>query len=542
MKVKTLLTSLVLFLLTGVALALTSPFANLGEIASLLNLEPYRQTVSVRTVKIAVLDNGFKSHQAELGRSLPKNTVYRPGPVAVDPAKEESHGLFMAQLMASLLAQTSGISYELHLFSTFGYSNLAQAVETLIAEKFDVALYSQVWEYGGNGDGRGFINALVNRATQAGVVWINAAGNFADATFRAPVQVADDNWIRLPGPNHSVRVRCLNGSPNSKCALRIVLSWNDFKDDVSEGTDKDLDLVLSDDTLNIIRTSGLQQKKVVPEGQPGASLYPREIIQAEIDPGLYLIRVKMRSSNFDPTRDRLRIVTSGDFTQLLDQSPGETLLPPADNASVITIGASDSNKSSSSLTLKKPELLFPSLITLTSGESFKGSSNSAAVAATAVAILKALRPSLSRTEIIESLSTTRHVPSLGQGLPLQKLQFHPTGPGCFQKVNLPYFPEPANEILHDGGVPVMTTGGRKIFTPYDPFTRVTGVRRINEDDMLVVNNFEWEVWPRSRQWQLTPYMFEVVQQPLGQVFCGWNGYPEVPQVESNGWLRLPSFN
>ncbi|RYZ71001.1 MAG: protease, partial [Proteobacteria bacterium] len=167
--------------------AAKSPFKNIDRIADSLNLATYAQSQSVKTVKIAILDNGFKGYKAQVGKTLPKSTVYHAGPVAVDAKSEEVHGLFMAQIVTGLLAKTPGIKYELHLFSAFGYSNLDKAVDTLVREKFDLALYAQVWEYGGNGDGKGFINAVVNKATSAGVTWINAAGNFGDNTYRAPV-------------------------------------------------------------------------------------------------------------------------------------------------------------------------------------------------------------------------------------------------------------------------------------------------------------------------------------------------------------------
>ena len=50
------------------------------------------------------------------------------------------------------------------------------AVETVAHENFDLVLYAQNWEFGGNGDSKGFINALVNQATQAGVIWMQVSG------------------------------------------------------------------------------------------------------------------------------------------------------------------------------------------------------------------------------------------------------------------------------------------------------------------------------------------------------------------------------
>lgn len=557
-----LLCSLGLFSVTYASSAGLEEFTNLDSFAKALQIDLYPDRHSVRPVKIAILDNGFRGYADELGRTLPVSTKFHPGPVAVDPNTEDAHGLFMAQMVAGLLSRAPNIQYELHLFSSFGYSNLEKAVETISNEKFDIALYAQVWEYGGNGDGRGFINRLVSRATQAGVTWINATGNYKDATYQGPVERTEDDWAWLPGRNQSVQVRCLE-NPKGKCPLRIVLSWNDFKDDVRLGTDKDLDLVLTDDALRIIETSGLKQRNEGAPNEPGTSLYPREIIQTEVKPGLYFIRVKIRSQNFDRQTDRLRIVTKGDFTTQIDTTHEETLLPPADHSDVIAVGASDSEKSSDSKSMNKPDLLFPSLITLENGEQYKGSSNSSAAAAAAAVALKALQPELSKDALLELLSgasSSHQGPGAGiggtpegpagSGLPLEVLQFQPTGQGCFVTTILPYIPRPASVLLVNGGFSVMTSQGPKIFTHSDPFQMVAGMRRTNLNDVLAVGDNGYFVVPRARQGELGERAFEVVQLPRGQYVCGF-GMPGATQPapvpapyprRSGATLRLPHPN
>ena len=526
-------TLLVTLALAFPAKAGESPFKNLGEIARSVGFDGEVRAAVSRKVKIAILDNGFKGHADEIGKSLPASTVFHAGPVAVASENEESHGFFMAQLVSGLL-DTAGVSYDLHLYSAFGYSNLDAAVKAVVNEKFDVVLYSQVWEYGGNGDGAGFINRLVSQATSSGITWVNAAGNFGSGTYQAPIQAAEDNWVKLPGANNGVRVRCLESS-RKKCGLRIVMSWNDFKDDVSEGTDKDLDLVLTDDSLKILRSSSLAQKKSFPENEPGSSLYPREIIQYEVDPGLYFIRAKMRSQNFDPSRDRLRMTVSGDFVQLLDTTPSETVLTPADNAGVITVGATDSEKSGASRSRGKPELVAPSKVVLQNGETYKGSSNSAAIAAAAVALMKAVKPDLSRERILELLARETTADSQYD---LNTFGFEPTGPGCFYLSRLPQVPPAAQWYLGNGGVVVETTRGLKILTPFDPLASVTGLEKKRPEEILAAGQ-SLEILPRSRQGALPGGAVEVLQFPRGQAVCDRNGNrpPSLPRVKAA--LRLP---
>ncbi len=529
-------------LTSTIAFGLTPPFQNIHDIAGRLGFPRYEDVQGRHRVKIAILDNGFRGYKNEIGKTLPKRTVFHPGPVPVDPESEESHGLFMAQIIAGLLSHTPYIKYDLHLYSAFGYTNFESAVNDAIASGVDIVLYSQVWEYGGNGDGRGFINALVNHATENGVIWINAAGNFANGTFKAPIKESRDKWVALPGPNDSVRVRCAPIKPNEKCALRAVLSWNDFKDDVNEGTDKDLDLILTDDTLRIIASSGFQQMKSIPNPPPpGASLYPREFIRVELDPGLYYLRAKIRSNNFKANRDFLRFTVSGENIQLLDVTTGETLLPPADNPNAITVGALDSERSSSSAKMRKPELKSSSLIILNNGEQYLGTSNSAAFAAAAAVVLKSMKNELNRDDLVRALGGGRTDSAFGHGLPLEMLGFWPTGPGCFVPTALPFqTPEVLMPFFQIGAMVVQTSAGPKVFVGVDPFAEV-GLQRVYPDDMLVAGRSGFAVLPRSNQPYLTTNgLVEVVETPRGQRVCPFApGAPQPPLGSQCGILRLP---
>ena len=558
--------ALSLVLTSALAFALSSPFRNIDELAARYNIQRHARGEGRRAIKIAILDNGFRGRTAEIGRTLPSDTVYHPGPVAVDEDTEEAHGLFMAQLVAGALSRAHGVSYKLHLFSSFGYSNFESAVKNVITGGFDVVLFSQVWEYGGNGDGRGFINTMVDRALASGVIWINAAGNFGKHSFRGPIALSRDRWVKLPGPNDSVRLRCAPRAQGAKCRTRVVLSWNDFKDGVNQGTDKDLDLIVADDTLRVVASSAYQQMTSVPEQAPtGASLYPRELVQTELDAGTYLIRVKMRSSNFNSGRDRLRLTVSGDGVELLDATPGETLLPPADNRGVITVGSSDSDRSSHSARMQKPEFKGPSHVVLNSGEQFRGTSNSAALAAAAVVVLKAMNPEVGRDQVLARLvrgespdqsgrpdqddpgqnrpdqsdddkdeghgggNGDPRPPQIGSGLPIEVLQFWPLGPGCFQATSLGFpAPRAVLPLLRQGGVVARTNMGPKVLMFTDPFA-IAGLQRYAPDDMLVAGPRGFEIWPRAQQSMLRTGWVEIVEVPYGHRICPFNGtYPGRP--------------
>lgn len=502
-------------------------FQNLDQMIEELNLRPYfRSRVQPhRQLKIAILDNGFRYAEEEIGNSLPANTQIHRGPVAV-PGEEETHGFYMARILWSLLSlggkDERYAPAELHLYQTFGYSNFKFAVEDSIQRGVDIILYSQTWEYGGNFDGKGFINSLVSKATDAGILWINNAGNFGNTTFNSNVKKAADGWLDLPGANESVEIRCEQNTVGN-CKLRAVLSWNDFSDDVEEGTDKDLDFVLTDDTLAILQSSNLTQKRDTSDGLPGASKYPREIITAELKPGLYFLRVKNRSNNFT-ARDRIRITVSGDFVNMSGSDPSESLLNPADHPDVITVGAADSERSSRSIRLRKPEIYANSLVSLTKKENFKGTSNSAAMVVAGAAILLSLDPSLTKAEILRQVSTAQGggAGERGRGLPLEQLGFQPdSGRGCFTPVAVEEnFPGFVREMVGQGGTLVSTTAGWKVFFPMDPIHLLPGVFRRLPNDILVYGIAGAGVYHRSGLLQMPSDMVEVLETPSGARVCG----------------------
>ncbi len=533
------------------AWALHTPVQNLDHIIRTVNFGPYYSRElpeAQKPVKIAILDNGFEGYAAEIGKTLPASVTFHGGPVARPADSKDAHGLIMAQMVTGLLTKggrSEHLPFDLHLFETFGYSNLKVAVDSVVSEKFDVVLFAQVWEYGGNGDGRGFINRQIDRATTSGAIWVNAAGNFGSSLYRGPIRKAADDWVKLPAPNESVRVRCQE-SENRKCLLRVVLSWNDFNDDVEIGTDKDLDLVLTDDTLKIIQSAALTQKTQPPEGQAGYSKYPREIIQVEVKPGVYLLRVKMRSHEWN-RGDELTMTVSGDFTELLNPIRGETLLNPADNANAITVGSSDSEYSSESKTLGKPELSVASLIKLSDKAQFKGTSNSSAIVAAAIAVLRIFEPELNKDDLVEALQGSRFNPAdhhdrqdhkippvtfeRGKGLALRTLRFGPTGDHCFELASLRASqPQHLKTLLDYYGQPVQTTAGIKVFVQTDPLQIITGLTRVRADDMVVADRRGLTLLPRTMQRNLPNGAYEVVQLPAEQHLCRSAGA---------GRMRLP---
>lgn len=493
-------------------------FKNISTTQSSLGFTKfYNAGKNAQPVKVAIFDKGFEGYKAEIGKSLPANTVYVPGPVKAPEEVKTEHGLRMAQIFTALATnnlRNPQVVQEFYLYNVYGHTNFKAAVDDAIKRGINVISYSEVWEYGGNNDGHGFINAEVTRATQAGILWVNATGNFALTTYNSAITTIADDWVKLPDQNNALAIRC-EQSKQSKCPIKVVLSWNDFKDSVDPGTNKDLDLALTDDLLNIVQTSALRQSDDPNENRGGYSKYPREILTAELKPGVYFLRVKNRSKNFTQN-DKLRITVDGENVTMPRNTPDESLLNPADNPAVIAVGALDSDRSSVSVKLGKPDIMAPSSMILENGAEFRGSSNATAIVAAGVALMKAQNPSATKAQILAAISKPYN---WDQGaLSLGYLRFQPVGGNCFSAREWPEAPDYIKQVMAAGGVLVETSVQFRMMVPFDPAILAINQQRQYLDDMVIaMPNGNYYIVRR-----LSPIpqgAVEVFQRPLEAGLC-----------------------
>ncbi len=452
-----------------------SRLANADNVRRQLGLLPaYANLTGLRSVRIAVLDHGFEG--VGVGRPyLPADTVvvehYDPEFVRRfnlgDPAFQKpfvpgnTHGRSMAQLVWAMTGN-SPHGPHFYLLNANGPTLFRRAVRYAIEQKVDIILFSEDFEGGGNYDGRGSINAIVDDAIAAGIIWINAAGNYGGCVCNGPINPDRHGYVHFGKEGLYTAVRFRNLLDEN--VVTITLTWNDYTDQEDAGTDKDLDLYVEDIQGRILGSSTLRQIKGDRPTGPGQTRNPRErVVLSDLAASAdreYRIRVKARSSNFG-SKDRLRILVSAEKDmpfrdpqsskiirplQLLDASESGEIYPPADHAGVITVG-DGSRYSSLGPTadgrIKPDVVIADSTALLSSGEETKGSSNAAAYFAGIVTVLKAVQPTLQ----------TRHLLALAhRGEP----QPGSTPPGLFPGVT-PRPPEQLQRLPRSqgaGGPPV----------------------------------------------------------------------------------------
>jgi hypothetical protein len=401
-----------------------SRVTNAAELRRRLGLTPEYDQVPIESVKVAVLDYGFDG----IGngrRYLPGNTVvvehYDPDFVRRfqlgDPGLRKPfepgnrHGRTMAQIVWAITG-SHPTGPQFYLLNANGPTMLRRAVRYAIEQKVDIILFSGSFEGGGNGDGRGSVNRIVADALAAGILWINAAGNYGHCVYNGPVRVGRDGYLRFRENADGTSLRFRNRLDEN--TVTVTLTWNDYHEEEDAGTDKDLDLFVENAAGKVIGSSELKQVLGNQVAGAAESRNPRErVVLTDLPADLdfnYRIRVYARAGRFTED-DRIRVLVKSsreiyvspetklpdDALTFFDATGKGELFPPADNPLVLTVG-DDSPASASGPTADhrvKPEVLVSDPRAFFSdGDITAGSSNAAACVAGVVAVLKAAEPSL----------------------------------------------------------------------------------------------------------------------------------------------------
>ncbi len=426
------------FLLIVSAVAVAVAFAhpieikNLGELRTKLGVTDYDNLPDVKfrmkSVKVAILDKGF-GKSTTLDKDLPPSVFklnatydaalinkYSLGSATEQkPLEEEDdHGRVMALSVWGVTGFSTSQAPEIHLLNSNGFTNFTRAVHYCIEHGINIILFSQNWEYGGKFDGRGFINKVVSKATDAGIIWVNAVGNYGRRVHNATYVAGTDGFARLGKSGIGLLVK----STLDRNPFKAVLSWDQYTDEETSGTDKDLDLFVYDETGTEVFKSEMRQvaRKDGVERAEGQTYVAREIVEGMVGRGNYYIRVKAHSANFD-SFDRMRITVLSqrgpyfdaaensivDPLEFLDATEGGEIMIPADHPKVIAVGerAQISALGPTSDGRSKPDVVIDSsTVEMTDGNGSSGTSNAAALFAGVLTVLKAHQPDLTTADVL----------------------------------------------------------------------------------------------------------------------------------------------
>lgn len=281
-------------------------------------------------VRVGVLDcGGFAGYAGLLGSELPAAVTLWTGGTSGDPVGADEHGTACAEIVHDMAPGAT-----LYLAHDGNEADFYGAVDWLVAQGVDIISYSCGWSlpapYDGSGAPYNPVVAKVEAARQAGVLWVNSAGNYADGEIYQGTyeKHPDYSWHSFAG-DWSNRFGYLFAGRT----YELTLTWDDWPaDPATTGASHDYDLELWrwDGTAWIVVASSA----AVQNGAPGA--LPAEVI--EFTPAVsdwYYVTVSKKAS---PRDDFLRLQGAGgaNFAHSVE---ARTITTPADSPAALAVGA-----------------------------------------------------------------------------------------------------------------------------------------------------------------------------------------------------------
>ncbi len=331
-------------------------------------------------VKIAVIDLGFGGlSTAQAQGDLPSSVITRDF-TGTGIATGISHGTAVAQIVHDVAPDA-----QLYLIKIANEVDLDNAVSYCISEGVHVINHSLGWFNTNFYDGTGTIAAIARRATSAGILWVQAAGNSAQKHYGGTFTDTNaDGW-------HDTDVTF---TATAGQQIILYLTWDSWP-----ATADDYDLYLYGPTGALVASSTATQA--------GTEQPTERITTTAASSGTYRVRIQRASG----AARRLSL-----FSILQEVSPvvsASSIPAPGNAAEVLTVGAIDwpnyatgpiapySSRGPTGDGRQKPDLAAPANVTtgVSFYNPFPGTSAAAPHVAGVAALLKAENPGLDRASL-----------------------------------------------------------------------------------------------------------------------------------------------
>ncbi|MSQ27217.1 MAG: hypothetical protein EXR51_03640 [Dehalococcoidia bacterium] len=328
-------------------------------------------------VRLAVVDLGFRGYRRQLGKELPKQVFARSFVEdSADIDFNTNHGTAVAELIYDVAPDV-----DLYLVAVSTEVELADAVDWLVSEGIHIVSFS-VGALAGPNDGSGVLDGIVDRARAAGILWVNAAGNYGGGHWEGVFQdTKGDGWNEFPDGSKLLPVEIGADEP----ALFLMV-WDDWP-----VATQDYGVYLFWEGVN----GSLQLMGYSDSTQTGTQPPRESILSFFLPRGHYYLAIKNQKAS---KRSRFHLFSV--VQDLPRGTPGGSIVSPASARGALSVGATNgfdqlqkySSQGPTDDGRMKPEIVAPDTVTTaTLGfQGFPGTSASTPhVAASAALVLSA---------------------------------------------------------------------------------------------------------------------------------------------------------
>ncbi len=364
-------------------------------------------------VKIAVIDLGFQGLTAAQSRGELPGGIQTFDYTGTGIESGTNHGTAVAEILYDMAPQA-----QLILMKVGDEVDLENAKEEAIRQGAKIINHSVGWFNTNFYDGTGVINNIVADARSRGVLWVNAAGNYARRHWQGTFRDTNFNkWHEFSAGDESLSITVNVGDQ-----IGVFLTWNDWP-----ASANDYDLYLFNSSGTQVAASQRIQSGTEP---PIESLFYQSFV-----PGTYHIQIKADGTPAPRTFSLFSLNHDIEYAV-----PSNSIIAPGDSPNALTVGAVNrqnwttgplapySSQGPTNAGLTKPDIVGPDRVSTFTYTEFPGTSAAAPHVAGAAALLLSENPSLTAGQLEARLKGD----AVPMGSPLQfgsgRLNLTPSSP------------------------------------------------------------------------------------------------------------------